>query len=85
MIFISGFGGDDESAPNHNGAKHVREGFDRIGDERMRMTEYASRKLATAKPGIYHQTEQSRSPPSFEPFVRHRGKARRAQRKNREG
>src|SRR5665213_3887998 len=58
MILVRRRLGDDESAPNDDGTKDVRERFHRVGDERLRMAEDAREKFRDGQRDVCGEAEE---------------------------
>ena len=59
VVFVRRRLGDDEAAPDDDGAEDVRELFHRVGDERLRMAEAARETFDDGQRDVRGEAEES--------------------------
>ena len=71
VVLVGRLSSDNQPAPNDDGTENVSEGFDGVGNQRMRMAEDARDQFGRGEKAVYAKTEKGRAQTAFEPLIEH--------------
>ena len=71
MVLIGGFGSDDQAAPDDDGTEKIRDGFNGIGYQSVRMAGQPGHQFGCGQQAIDRQAEKGHSQPASEPLIEH--------------
>ena len=71
MVFIRRSGGDNQATPDHKRAEQVGHGFNRVGYQRVGMTEDAGDQLGPCQQGVDGQSSKGGAQAALKPALRH--------------
>lgn len=71
MIFVSRLGCHYQASPNNNRTENIRQGFDCVRDQRMRVSQDPRYQFSRGQQTIDGQAEKRGTQPASEPLIRH--------------